>query len=43
MLYINWQGMALSGLMYADDLVMKSDTIDGLWNKFIKWKEAFES
>ena len=30
-------------LLYADDLVLMSDTIKGLRNKFIKWKEAFES
>ena len=34
---------ALSELLYADDLVLMSETIEGLWNKFIKWKEAFES
>ena len=34
---------ALSDLLYADDLVLKSETIERLRNKFIKWKEAFES
>ena len=34
---------ALSELLYADDLFLMSDTIDGLSNKFIKWKETFES
>ena len=34
---------ALSELLYADDLVMMSETIEGLRNKFIKWKEIFES
>ena len=32
-----------SELLYADDLVLMSETIEGLRNKFIKWKEAFES
>ena len=34
---------ALSELLYADDSVLKSETIEGLRNNFIKWKEAFES
>ena len=34
---------ALSELLYADDLVLTSDTIEGHMNKSIKWKEAFES
>ena len=34
---------ALSELLYADDLVQLSETIEGLRNKFLKWKEAFES
>ena len=34
---------ALSELLYADDLVLMSETIEGLRNKFQKWKEAFES
>ena len=34
---------ALSELLYADDLVLMSETIEGLRNKFLKWKEAFES
>ena len=34
---------ALCELLYADDLVMMSETIKGLRNKFLKWKEAFES
>ena len=29
-------------LLYADDLVLMSEIIEGLRNKFIKWKEAFE-
>ena len=32
--------VALSELLYADDLVLMSETIVGLRNK---WKEAFES
>ena len=34
---------ALSELLHADDLVVMSETIEGLRNKFIKWKEAYES
>ena len=33
----------LSEMLYADDLVLMSDTIDGLMNMFLKWKEPFES
>ena len=33
----------LSELLYADDLVLMSEIIDGLRNKFLKWKEAFVS
>ena len=33
----------LSELLYADDLVMMSETIEGHGNKFLNWKEAFES
>ena len=33
----------LSELLYADDLVQMSETIEGLGNKFLKWKESFES
>ena len=33
----------LSELLYADDLVMISETINGLRDKFLKWKETFES
>ena len=33
----------LSDLQHADDLVLMTETIEGLRNKFIKWKEAFES
>ena len=34
---------ALSESLYADDLVLMSETIKRLRNKFLKWKEAFES
>ena len=33
----------LSELLYVDDLVLMSETIDGLRDKFLKWKETFES
>ena len=29
--------------VYSDDIVMMSETIKGLRDKFLKWKEAFES
>ena len=32
----------LSELLHADGLVLINETIKGLSNKFIKWKEAFE-
>ena len=34
---------ALSELLYADDLVLMRETIEGLGNKFVKWKDSFES
>ena len=34
---------ALSELLYADDLVLMSETIVGLRNKFLRWKEAYDS
>ena len=34
---------ALSELLYVDDLFPMSETIKGLRNRFLKWKEAFES
>ena len=34
---------ALSEWLYADDLLLMSETIEGLRYKFLKWKEAFES
>ena len=32
-----------SELLHADDLVMMSETIEGLRNTSLKWKEVFES
>ena len=32
----------LGELLYADDLVLMSEIIDRLGNKFGKWKKAFE-
>ena len=34
---------ALSELLHADDLVQRSETIEGLRNKFLKWIEAVKS
>ena len=34
---------ALSELLYAKDIVLMSEAMDGLRNKFLKWKQAFES
>ena len=34
---------ALSKLLYADDFVMMIETIEGHRDKFLKWKENFES
>ena len=33
----------LSELLYADDLVLMSETMEGPGNKFLKWMEALES
>ena len=33
----------LCEMLYADDIVLMSGAIDRLRNKFLKWKEAFES
>ena len=30
-------------MSYTDDLVLMNETIKGLDDKFLKWKEAFES
>ena len=43
MLSLNLPDGALSELRNADDLVIMCETIEGLRNKFLKWKEAFES
>ena len=43
MLSLNLPEGVLSELLYADDLVLMSETIEGLRNKFLKWKDAFES
>ena len=34
---------ALSELLYGDDLVLMSETMVGLRNHFMRWKETFES
>ena len=34
---------ALTELLHSDDLVLVNETIEGLRNKFLIWKEAFES
>ena len=39
--YFSREG-ALSELLYADDLVLMSETIEELRNNCMKWKEAFE-
>ena len=33
----------LSELLYADDLVLMSETIEGLRDKFMKWKETVQN
>ena len=33
----------MSDMFYADDLILTSETMEGLREKFWKWKEAFES
>ena len=33
----------LNELLNAVDLVVMSETVDGLMNRFIEWREAFES
>ena len=30
-------------MLYVDDLVLTSETMEGLREKFWKWKEAFEN
>ena len=43
MLSLNLPESVLSELLDADVLVLMSETIKRLRNKFIKWREAFES
>ena len=43
MLSLNLPEGALSELLYADDSILMSETIEGFRNKFLKWKEAFKS
>ena len=33
----------MNEILYADDLVLMSESIESLKEKFLKWKEAFES
>ena len=33
----------MNEMLYVDDLVLTSETMEGLREKFRKWKEAFES
>ena len=33
----------MSEILYADDLVLMNENIENLKEKFLKWKEAFES
>ena len=42
MLSLNLPEGALSELLYADDLVLISEIIEGLRNKFLKWKRALK-
>ena len=30
-------------LLHADDIILMSETIEGLRNKFVKWKEALRA
>ena len=43
MLSLAWPWGVLNELLCADELVLMSETIKALSNKFLKWKEAFES
>ena len=43
MLSQNMAEAALSELLCDDDLILMSETIEGLRNKFLKWKETFDS
>ena len=40
---VNLSERALSELLYFDDLVLMSETIDRLRNKFLMWQEAVDS
>ena len=40
---LNLPECALSKLLHADDSVLMSETVEGLRNKFLRWKEALES
>ena len=42
MLSLNLPEGALNELLYAGDLVLMSEILEGLRNKFLKWKETFE-
>ena len=42
MLSLNLSDGALSELLHANDIVLMSETMEGLKNKFLKWKEAFD-
>ena len=33
----------MNEILYADDLVLMNESIENLKEKFLKWKEAFES
>ena len=39
----NVRNALMSEMLYADDLVLMSESMEGLREKFWKWKEAFES
>ena len=43
MLSLNLSESALAELHYSDDFVLMSETIEGLRDMFLKWKEAFEN
>ena len=42
MLSLNLREGMLCELLYADDLVLMSETVEGISDSFLKWKEAFE-
>ena len=33
---------SINEILYADDLVLVGETMKDLWDKFWRWKEAFE-